>query len=417
MAAYQEGGLAAVGMPVQPEEEEAITTEQIVERTTNPAAGQSLTQMIMENKQSALDRLRATRESLAQRRTDQMARMDQDRWLALAQAMLTPTRTGAFGENIGMAASALREENTRRAAAESLFDEQEYELTSAEIAAESEMIDQLLKQTGYGNQAKSLHGAIQTMVAPEDVNKPIAQQRIIFGVVKEDQSGAPQMEALKDPSGAYFIAADRLEPARVAALTEAADRTASQVSRSEDMISNAYGAKSPLTNIRRANELLENAETIIETSGVNVLKNRLANFLGIDFGDTVELTELQMLVAEDYITKLTNLKGSSSDRDVMEMKGISVGLGQNVTANYRRLKQMEAIYSTQVRRGIRESWQSGDKDAVADLWEAAEGNVWVPGAIPVQGPITREKYDELAPGTAFFEAGDWGGRVYTKPRE
>jgi hypothetical protein len=414
---FQEGGLAAVMGPPMPEEEESLTPEEIVQRTTNPGAGQSLTQLIMNNKQSAIDRLRATRENLASRRDDQRSRMEQDKWLALAQAMLSPTQTGAFGENVGMAAGALREESARRGEAETMWDEQEYALTSAEIAAESEMIDQLLKQTGYGNQAKSLHGGVQTMVAPEDVNKPIGQQRLIFGVVREDQSGAPDMMALKDDDGEYFIAADRLEPARIAALTEAADRAESQTARSEDMIGTAYRVKTSLVNVRRANELLENAETIIETSGVNVLKNRLANFLNVDFGDTVELTELQMRIADDYLKKLADLKGSSSDRDVMEMKGISVGLGQNATANYRMLKQMEAIYSVNVRRGIREAFQSGDKDAVADLWETAEGNTWIPDARPVQGPLTKEKYDALDPGTVFFEAGDWGGPVYTKPRE
>ena len=415
---FQEGGLAAVGMP--PDEEEvtqAIDPAQIVERTTSPGPGTSLTEMIMMNKQSAIDRLRATRESLAARRDEQRGQMEQDKWLAFAQAMLSPTRTGGFGESMGVAAGALREESARRAEAESMWDAQEYELTSAEIAAESEMIDQLLKQTGYGNQAKSLHGAIQTMVAPEDVDKPIAQQRLIFGVVKEDQSGAPNMVPLKDASGEYFVAADRLEPARAAALIAAGERAESQTVRSEDQINNAYALKTPLINIREANKLLENAEVIIETSGVNVLMNRLANFLGVDFGDTTELTELQMRIAQDYLDKLTNLKGSSSDRDVMEMKGISVGLGQNATANYRMLKQMEQIYSAGVRKGIREAWQSGDRDAVADLWETAEGNRWVDGAVPVQGPLTKEIYDDLDPGTVFFEASDWGGAIYTKPLE
>jgi len=91
---YQEGGLAAVGMPMVEEEEEymgppAVTPTQIIERTTNPGAGKSLTEMIMANKQSAIDRLRATRENLAARRDEQRARMDQDKWLALAQAVRT----------------------------------------------------------------------------------------------------------------------------------------------------------------------------------------------------------------------------------------------------------------------------------------------------------------------------------------
>ena len=57
------------------------------------------------------------------------------------------------------------------------------------------------------------------------------------------------------------------------------------------MIAEAYGYKVPLIDIRRSNELLEGAEKL-KTSGIQQLKNRLANFLGVDFGDTVDLTEL-----------------------------------------------------------------------------------------------------------------------------
>lgn len=414
MAAYQEGGLAAAIGPPEPEEQmgpPAVDPSAIVERTTGPGPGTSLSQMILQNKQSAIDRLRATRESLAARREAARGQQEQDRWLALAQAMLSPTQTGAFGESLGMAAGALRGEAARAAEMETMFDQQEYDLTSAEIAVESDMIDQMLRMSGEANRAKSLHGAIQTMVAPEDVDKPLERQRLVFGVVREDATGAPDMEVLTDENGDYFIAADRLEPARAAALVSAADRAASQVGRSEEQISTAYSMKTPLLNVRQANALLENAETIIETSGVNVLKNRLANFLGIDFGDTVELTELQMRIAQDYLEKLANLKGSSSDRDVMEMKGISVGLGQNATANYRMLRQMEDIYASSIRRGLREAWQSGDQDAIADLWEAAEGNPWIPGAVPID---SRAEYDALDVGDYFFERGDWGGQLRQK---
>ncbi len=64
--AYQDGGLAAV-VGAGPEEEEErseplLTVDEIVERTTNPRAGQSLTSMmIIQNKDQALERLRSGR--------------------------------------------------------------------------------------------------------------------------------------------------------------------------------------------------------------------------------------------------------------------------------------------------------------------------------------------------------------------
>jgi hypothetical protein len=77
---FQSGGLAEVALPPPEEEEQAITSEQLVERATNPAAGQSLSEMILMNKQGAIERLRATRENLSSRRDDARKREKQDKW-------------------------------------------------------------------------------------------------------------------------------------------------------------------------------------------------------------------------------------------------------------------------------------------------------------------------------------------------
>jgi len=419
MRGYQTGGLAAVT-----EEEEvmgpegpALDVSEIVERTTNPKAGQSLASMILQNKQQAIDRLAQGRTQIAERRAAQKKSDDRAKWLSLAQGMLAPTRTGSFGESLGNTAGLLRQETELRSKHEADYDAQLDALTSQEIAAESESIDQLLKMSGYANsnRAKSLHGSIQTMVAPEDVDKPIAQQRIVFGAVMEGPDGQPVMQALKDPNGQYFQDADRLEPARAAALIEATERAESQTGRSEGMIAEAYGMKTPLMNVRRANELFKAVDpTKITTGGIQELKNQLANFLTIDLGDTTELTELQMLVADDYLTKLADLKGSSSDRDVMEMKGISLGLGRDTEANYRQLIRMENIYEASIRRGVREAYQSNDMDAVEDLWESAANFKWVPGAKPIG---SKAEYDALKKGQAFFAKGDWGGEIRIKTED
>ena len=411
--AYQGGGLAAATAEEEETTAPPITVDQIIERTTGSGVQPSITSLIIQNKDQAMARLRSGRENMTARREEARKREEQDRWLAFGQAMLQPSRTGGLGENIGMAAGAIREERGRSAQAEAAYDEQLNDLAAQEIAVEAEAIDQMLTQAGHGNAAKGIHGAIQTMVAPEDVGKPFAQQRLVFGSMELQEDDTWDLVPKRDKEGNYFIAADRMEPARAAALITETEKAEAQVGRGQTMIDDAYGYRDPITAVRRANDILENADTIIKTSGVQVLKNRLANFLGVDFGDTVDLTELQMIAAQDYLDKLTRLKGNTSDRDVMEMKGISVGLGQNATANYRQLRRMEAIYSTAIKRGIREAYQSGEMDAVGDLWEAAEGNGFVPGTKFVEG--TKEAYDKLPAGTSFYVKGDWGGTRYTKP--
>ncbi len=420
------GALAQASTLMPPEEEQAITSEQLVERTTNPAAGQSLSSMILQNKQGAIDRLRATRESLSSRRDDARKREEQDRWLALAQAMLTPTRTGGFGESMGMAAGALREENVRSAGAELDYDEQMMNMSLAETAMESQAIDQMLELSGHGAAGKSIHGAIQTMVHEDDMGRAVENQRIVFGAMQVDPEHPElglKLTMLKSADGTVFEAASKLDPARASALITAAERAQASAGRSEDFINEAYGRKAPLLNIRRVNELLENADTIIKTSGIQNLKNRLANFLGVDFGDTVELTEIQMRVAEDFMAKLADLKGPASDKDLAEMKGISVGMGQNTTANYRMLKQMESIYTNAIRTGVREAYYAAQSStspmgkrsymhSVGDLWKSIEGYDFAADAVFIS---TKAEYDKLKPGTKFYRTDHWGSPYGEKP--
>ena len=286
---------------------------------------------------------------------------------------------------------------------------------------EAQMIDQLLEQEGIAARGagsdKDIHGRIQTMVKPEDRDKPIAEQDLIFGSLLRGPGGKWRMEPLRDSKGDYQIAADRLEPARAAALVKAGEMAKAKEQRSQAQVQEAYTYKAPLIDIRRANEIFENAETIIKTSGIQALKNRLANFTGIDFGDTVELTELQMVAARDYLGRLEQLKGPASDKDLAEMKGISVTIGKNATANYRQLKKMEKIYAEGVRRGIRESYDMKDMDAVADLWEDVSGNVYHDGTVFIK---TKAQYDKLPAGTHFYKIngiGTWGAARRFKPEK
>ena len=410
--AYQGGGLAAATAEEEETTAPTLTVDQIIERTTGSGAQPSITSLIIQNKEQAMERLRSGRENITARREEARKREAQDRWLAFGQAMLQPSRTGGLGENIGMAAGAIREESARSAAAEAAYSEDLENLAAQEIAAESNAIDQLLTQAGHGSGAKNIHGAIQTMVHEDDRHLPVAQQRLVFGSLQQHEDGSWDLKQLEDPDGNAFEAADRLDPARAAAVIAATEQAQAQTGRGQAMIDDAYGYKAPIANVRRANEIFEDADTIIETSGIQTLKNRLANWLGVDFGDTVELTELHMIAAEDYLSKLTALKGNTSDRDVQEMKGISVGIGQNATANYRALKRMEGIYSTAIRRGIREAYQSNEMDAVSDLWEAAEGNPYITGTPFVKN---ESEYNDLPPGTWFYMEGEWGATRYQKP--
>lgn len=415
--AYPKGG-SVMGPP---ESEEAIPVNQLIERATNPTPGMTLTDMIVQNKQQALDRLRSGQERITERRAKQEEENDRAKWLALAEGMLAPTRTGGFGESLGATSGLLRQEQALRGQQEAEFDRQTDDLAAQEIAVESEAIDQLLKESGYSaaaSKAKGIHGTIQTMVHPDDVRKSVAQQRLVFSAMQLQDDGQWRMQPLAGDDGTYFEPASKLDPARAAALIKAAETAGDQQERANTFINDAYGIKGTIKNVRRAIELFENAEAEIETSGFTVWKQRVGEFLNVDFGDKTDLAELQNIIAEDYLSKLSALKGNTSDRDVMEMKGISIGLGRDTDANYRQLQKMRDLYESMLVRGVRSAWQQEPRDnnAVADLWQEVAGNRWVPGAKPV-GAITEELFKKLKPGDSVFLRDDWGGQVYTKPAE
>lgn len=409
------GALEAVAVGT-PEEEQAITPEQIVGRTTGSDPTQSLTQMILQNKEDAIARLRATRESLAERRATSERRHEQDRWLALAQAMLTPTRTGAFGENIGMAAGALREESGRLAESRAGFAQEEVALTGAEMAAEGDAINQLITLDKNNRQRFGQYtvGGPEAAVHPDDIGKSPAEQRMVLVQAYQDPTAQTPEESIKtvyltDDNGEMIESVERNDPRRMAEIERARERAGAEEERSQFQIGDALIAKGNLVDVGRAMAILEQVDPqTITTSGINALKNRVANILGVDFGDTADLTELQMIIAQNYMDRLAELKGASSDNDLREMKNISAGIGQNATANYRALVRMRDVYNRIIRRGIREAYQRGNTDSMYDLWDGYNADI----PILSRGDRGQREYDALEPGDQYYE--DFGGEAFTK---
>ena len=75
---------------------------------------------------------------------------------------------------------------------------------------------------------------------------------------------------------------------------------------------------------------------------------------------------------------------------------------------------MEGVYATAIRRGIREAYQAGNKDNVADLWIGVEGFEFDPSAVFIE---TQEDYDKLEPGQTYYRIGHWGKPYGRKPPE
>ena len=413
-----QGGLAAV---TDIEEEEVITPDSIdvgelVSRTTDPKPGQSITSMILQHKQESMDLLRDGRSRIAERRAAQAKADNRNKWLSLAQGMLAPTRTGSFGESLGASAGLLRQESELRSKHAQGFGEEESGYDAAEMDAKGQSIDQLIAmdKAGRNRFGQTTVGGPETAVHPDDVNNGPENQRLVLAQAYQDPNADNMDESiqtvfLKDENGEYILAADRTDPTRMGAITRAQERAQQEETRSQTTIGDALIAHGSMYDINRAMSILEQVDpTTISTSGINKLKNTVANILGVSFGDTEDLTELQMIIADNYLKRLADLKGSSSNTELREMKSISANIGQNATANYRALVRMKNLYGRIIRRGLREADQRGNVDNMRDMWPAYDPDVEVLSP----GSKGKREYDKLEAGAAYYD--DYGSPVMYK---
>jgi len=124
--AYNRGGLAmAVGGDVEEDEDDAPLTKQLM-TGAEPTLSTSAAVSALETARTRL---------MEQRRPDKSAQ-----WLALAQGMLSPTKTGSFGEAVGTTAGLL---GKARATEKKRITDIDKELLEAEIDLEK-------VKTGYG---------------------------------------------------------------------------------------------------------------------------------------------------------------------------------------------------------------------------------------------------------------------------
>ena len=416
-----QGGLAAVTEEeVMSSPEPSLDVSELVERTTSPEPGQSISSLIMQHKQENMDMLREGRARMAERRASQQKANNRNKWLSLAQGMLAPTQTGSFGESLGTSAGLLRQQSELRAKHEAGFADEAQDYDAAEIAARGEEINQRIsmEKAGRSGFSQTTVGGPEAAVHPDDIGKDPANQRMVLAQAYQDPTAEGGMgESIKtvyltDENGEYIESVERADPRRMGAITRSVDRAAAEENRSQVEIGDALIAYGNLPDIDRAMAILKQVDPKkITTSGINALKNRVANILGVSFGDTEDLTELQMIIADNYLKRLADLKGSSSDTELREMKNISAGIGQNPTANYRALVRMRTLMDKVVVKGIREAVQRGNQDTVFDLWPNWDPEI----SVLSKGAKGEREYADLKAGESYYE--EYGGSVFTKRGE
>ena len=197
MASYQEGGLAAATGDDPDEQEDPSMVSRY---------GEQAREISKMSREKALGRLQQGYDKLSQQKYDRS-----QKWLALAQGMLAPTKTGGFGESLGASAGLLREEGKEQRAFEQNRAERlarmEAEMSDAEQAYADREIDILGEEAGLEvQQGIKLRGQpFDTYIEdPEDPNKKLR----VKGMMRNDGS----WYVPRDKHGNVAILPDTLDP-------------------------------------------------------------------------------------------------------------------------------------------------------------------------------------------------------------
>jgi len=404
--------------------EPAITVDQIIERTTDPGPGQSLQQMIIKNRDDALKRLRAGQDAIKERRAQQQQRDQQAKWLAFGQAMLSPTQTGAFGENVGMAAGALRGEveTQRQHEGERIQEEQLYAAQEEQIRRD--YLDdelrraQIEKQGRLGEYAQRRPvGTAYSMEHPENPNRFARVQQIwdpdVIGPNGEQGMMTTQYVDKPGEDGSIPYASSPYDLQRRSELEFQLGLEESKADRINNDIMAGREAYPVIEKYERVIALMKEVEHAgYGTGGWVALLQGASEWFGVNTKEVTDLGILRHELGQAVLLGLKNFPGQISEGERKYMEALETGLSKPLGVNMALIEEGLRIQRKRYRRGVAAARQHGldlDLQAMgitADNPEGlmTEGRQSTPSAAPgssQQNPII------VGPGVPEPSVGDW----------
>lgn len=364
MRNFQAGGLAQVVAPPDPEDDELVLdfdpadvtgTEELI---PDPAPKPDLYRMAAMNRDEAIKVLRATQEEFKSRRVIQEKRSQQDRWLAMAQAMLSPTQTGAFGENLGMAAGALRDVNASTFETEMKMTEHEEWMMDREASIASDYFDSLTNLEGFKNNSRARVVGTKTVITPADniriANKEIteaeAERNVISIIMQPNGETISRIET--DPDGRPWVIVDPSKvPSQAAAQTSAKATASASIATQVTAAKLGVNAIPMVTRLQRAYGLLSSLTE--DTSGLNEKIRQVAQWAGISeiIDDNVTLAVIHKMFGAQILQDLRLLTGSKTDFEYRKVEGQNARLGISVEENLGILEEHMTMLNEMVDKG------------------------------------------------------------------
>jgi hypothetical protein len=424
--AFQEGG-EAYGPPAP-----ALTVDQIVKRSTDPEPGLNLQQMIIKNRDDALARLRAGQDAIKQRRAQQQHRDQQAKWLAFGQAMLSPTQTGGFGENVGMAAGAMRGEieAQRGHEGERIAEEQAYAAQEEQIRRD--YLDdelrraQIEKQGRLGEYAQRRPvGTAYSMEHPENPNRFARVQQIwdpdVIGPNGEQGMMTTQYVDTPGEDGSIPYSSSPYDLQRRSELQFQLGLEEAKADRINNDIMAGREAYPVIHKYETVIGLMKEVERAgYGTGGWVDLLQRASEWFGVNTKEVTTLGILRNELGQAVLLGLKNFPGQISEGERKYMEALETGLSKPLGVNMALIEEGLRIQRQRYRRGVRAAREYGlnlDLEAMGITADTPEGALQkreaaksaAPGS-SMQNPIV------VGPGVPEPNVNDWvrrpDGKIY-----
>lgn len=358
-----------------------VTVDDIIKRSTDPVPGENLTQMIMKRRDDALERLRAGQSAIAERRAQREQEDERAKWLALAQGMLAPTKTGGFGESLGATAGLLRQEQalSRQGMGDIVAEEQT--LAKQEADVEEDYIDQLQAQAriektpnlGEFSRPRPI-GTEKLYPHPEDP-KRLARGQQIWRPDKEvpalDEQGQPMLDEQGQPiiqlggteiqyleetgpDGSIPFAVDRLDFERSRILTQEKKLAEAQADRLNNDIMGGRDAWPMIQKYEKTIELMREVEKQgLGTGGWVALLQGVSEWFGVDTKDVTNMGVLRNRLGQAVLNGLQHFPGQISEGERKYMEALETGLAKPLGVNMALIEEGLRIQRARHRRGVK----------------------------------------------------------------
>lgn len=361
--AYQNGGLAQVALPPDEDDEggfdpASVTGVDEILASVDPSPGPDLYKMARVTKDTALEQLRAAQGEFQERRAKQNKRAEQDRWLAMAQAMLSPTKTGGFGENVGMAAGTLRDQSAQQAQVEALHAAEEQRFAEREHEIAGDYFDALGNLEGFKNNSRA------RVVGSKTVIDPAQADAVASGEMLEQDADRVWANAIMQPDGKvetsialdlegtpYRVVEPRKDPQQAAAQTAATTGAAAAVT---TQFTYAKEGLSVLPMVRRYQRAYQRLSELKEdTSGLNEKIRAFAQFAGITelIDDNTTLAQLHSMFGRAVLQDLRLLTGSKTDFEYTQIEKMNSSLKKSVPENLAIIEEQLHVLNMKIDKG------------------------------------------------------------------